>query len=191
MKLIVGLGNPGLAYARNRHNVGFMCLNRLARIHELSFNTKRGQSRLAVGKIADKEVILARPQTYMNLSGEAVKLLLHRFNISLQDLIVIHDDLDLPPGKIRIRQRGGSGGHKGVESIIQCLASDNFSRIRVGIGHPDGMGEVLSSEETAAYVLSNFHPDERIVIKEAINRVAEAVYCILTEGIAAAMTRYN
>jgi PTH1 family peptidyl-tRNA hydrolase len=127
----------------------------------------------------------------MNLSGEAVKLLLCRFEISIQDLIVIHDDLDLLPGKLRIRQRGGSGGHRGVESIIQCLASDNFPHIRVGIGHPGKAGEITTQEEVAAYVLADFSPDEKGVIREVTDRVADAVYCILTEDIAAAMARYN
>jgi PTH1 family peptidyl-tRNA hydrolase len=144
-----------------------------------------------MGQIADTEVILARPQTYVNLSGEAVRLLVHRLNICPEDILVIHDDLDLPVGKLRIRQRGGSGGHKGVESIIQCLASDEFPRIRIGIGHPSETEGMLSQEEVVAYVLGSFSPGEKRIITEAIDRAAEAAYCILSEGIVAAMARYN
>ena len=118
MKLIVGLGNPGRGYANNRHNMGFMCLNYFARTQGIQFDKKQGKARIGTGEVAGNKVVLARPQTYMNQSGQSVSRLVKKFNISLDDLLVIHDDLDLPLGKIRIRQGGSSGGHKGIESII-------------------------------------------------------------------------
>jgi len=185
MKLIVGLGNPGRAYAASRHNVGFMCLSHFARAHGIALIQKQARSRIGRGEVAGAAVILARPRTYMNLSGEAVSLLVRRFGVPPADLLVIHDDLDLPLGKLRIRQRGGSGGHKGVQSIITSLGSEDFPRIRVGIGHPE------DGDDTVSYVLASFTPAERQVIKEVIPQVSAAVHCLLTEGTAAAMNRYN
>ena len=112
MKLIVGLGNPGQSYARNRHNIGFTCLNHFARTQGIRFSQKRGNARIGLGDVADNEVVLARPQTYMNRSGQSVSRLVQKFNIDLDDLLIIHDDLDLPLGKIRIRQGSGSGGRR-------------------------------------------------------------------------------
>ena len=123
MKLIVGLGNPGFIYTRNRHNVGFMSVRQLARTHNIRFDRKQGHARTGIGNIAGKRVLLARPQTYMNASGESVSALLIKLNIAPADLIVIHDDLDLPTGKIRLRLGGGSGGHKGIDSIIARTVS--------------------------------------------------------------------
>jgi len=136
MKLVVGLGNPGRGYANNRHNLGFMCVNHFARMHNIWFDKKQGKARIGSGKIADNEVVIARPQTYMNQSGEAVSQLVKKFKIGLDDLLVIHDDLDLPLGKLRLRPGGSSGGHKGIESIITKLGSQDFPRLRVGIGRP-------------------------------------------------------
>ena len=193
MKLIIGLGNPGRVYAKNRHNVGFICLRHFARLHGIPLDKKRGRARIGSGEVAGNKVVVARPQTYMNLSGQSVSQLVKKFNINLNDLLVIHDDLDLPLGKIRIRQGGGSGGHKGIESITKELGSQDFVRIRVGIGRPiknEGAAEI-SDDETIAYVLSNFTPEQRKTINQAIPRVSEAVLCLLTEGLVAAMNRYN
>jgi PTH1 family peptidyl-tRNA hydrolase len=187
MKLIVGLGNPGREYARSRHNVGFMCLNRFARKYGISFNKMRKKSRVAAGKICDEDVLLAKPRTYMNLSGESVSLLLKEKPSSCRDLIVIHDDLDLPLGKLRIRSGGGSGGHKGVASIISRLGTNDFIRVRVGIGHPDD----IDGDDVVDYVLADFAPGEKLVVKTIIDEVVEAVSCILTDGSMAAMDRYN
>ena len=136
MKLIVGLGNPGFIYARNRHNIGFMCVSHLARRQGIRFDRRQGHARTGIGNIASSRVVLARPQTYMNASGESVSRLVKRLNINLSGLIVIHDDLDLPLGKIRIRLGGSSAGHKGIDSIIAHLGSQDFYRLRVGIGRP-------------------------------------------------------
>ncbi len=158
MKLIVGLGNPGFLYSRNRHNVGFMCVSHLARINKIPFDKKQGNARTGIGNIAGNRVVLARPQTYMNASGESVSALLRKLNITPSDLIVIHDDLDLPPGKIRLRLGGSSGGHKGIDSIIARIGTQDFYRVRVGIGRPDTGEDTAREDAVIAYVLSRLHP---------------------------------
>jgi len=183
MKLIVGLGNPGRAYANSRHNVGFRCVGHFARLHHIPLTERRQRAKVGMGVVADTEVVLAKPRTFMNRSGEAVSQLLRRFKISVEDLIVIHDDLDLPLGRVRIRQRGSSAGHKGLQSIIDSLESQDFPRIRVGIGRPDG--------DEVSYVLSDFTTAEKTAIEEAIVTVSDAIHCILAEGIEAAMNKYN
>ncbi|OGO22139.1 MAG: aminoacyl-tRNA hydrolase [Chloroflexi bacterium RBG_16_50_9] len=193
MKLIVGLGNPGLFYAHNRHNIGFMCVSHLARTQGIHFDKKKGNARIGTSRIAGEEVVLARPQAYMNASGASVKKLLNKFNIRPPDIIIIHDDLDLAIGKIRIRLGSSSGGHKGIESIIANLDTHDFYRIRVGIGRPDVPGGLADDKEAAVidYVLSDFTPEEKNIISQVIPRVSQAVNCLLTEGLAAAMNKYN
>ncbi|MFC1897848.1 aminoacyl-tRNA hydrolase [Chloroflexota bacterium] len=193
MKLIVGLGNPGRGYANNRHNVGFVCLNHFARKQGIQFDKKQCQARIGTGEVAGNEVVVARPQTYMNLSGQPVNLLVKKFKTNLDNLLVIHDDLDLPLGKIRIRQGGSSGGHKGVNSIINELDSRDFIRIRVGIGRPVKNEDFteFSEDEVIDYVLSDFTPDEKQIITEVIPKGSEAILCLFTEGLAAAMNKYN
>jgi len=189
MKLIVGLGNPGRGYANNRHNIGFICLNHFARAHSIKFDQKKGLARIGMGRVAGNEVVLARPQTYMNASGQSVRRLVAKFNIDLNDLLVIHDDLDLPLAKIRLSSGSSSGGHKGIDSIIQELGSQDFIRIRVGIGRPTK--SPLSEDEIIAYVLSDFSREEKRAIDKIVPRVGEAILCLLTEGLAAAMNRFN
>ena len=193
MRLIVGLGNPGRIYAHNRHNIGFMCLNHFARMQGIRFDKKQGKARIGTGEVAGGKVVLARPQTYMNRSGEPVGYLIKRFGVNFNDLLVIHDDLDLPLGKIRIRQGGGSGGHKGIESITSSLGSQDFLRLRVGVGRPTATGgsSEISDADIIAYVLSDFSVQERRIITAVIPRVSEAIYCLLTEGLTAAMNKYN
>jgi PTH1 family peptidyl-tRNA hydrolase len=191
MKLIAGLGNPGIFYANNRHNIGFMCIKRLARDHKIPLNKKQGNARTGTGEIAGEKVILARPQTYMNNSGEVVDRLVNRHEIKLADLIVIYDDLDLPVGKLRIRRGGGSGGHKGIESIIDYLESGDFYRVRVGIGRPDEVGNTDKEAAVIDHVLSNFSREEKKIIKRIVPEVDKAVVCLITEGLEAAMNKYN
>jgi len=193
MKLIVGLGNPGWGHANNRHNVGFACLNHFAKTQGIRFDKKQGKARIGIGEVAGSRVVVAKPQTYMNQSGEAVNRLVKRFNINLNDLIVIHDDLDLPLGKIRIRHSSSSGGHKGIDSVISWLNSQDFPRIRVGIGRPVAMeGSIQISEaDIVAYVLSDFTFQEKQNITQVIPKVSEAILCLLTEGLIAAMNKYN
>ena len=193
MKLIAGLGNPGRIYAHNRHNIGFMCVRHFARTQGIRFDKKQGQARIGTGEVAGNKLIVARPQTHMNLSGESVIRLVNKFNISLNDLIVIHDDLDLPLGKIRLSRGSGSGGHKGIDSIITHLGSQDFTRIRVGIGRPpiiEGSAEDREAE-VVAYVLSDFTPEERKTITQVIPKVSEAILYLLSEGLTAAMNQYN
>jgi PTH1 family peptidyl-tRNA hydrolase len=193
MKLIVGLGNPGFLYARNRHNIGFMSVGQLARVHKIRFDKKQGQARTGIGSIAGQRVVLARPQTFMNASGESVVALLRKLNVKPADLIVIHDDLDLPVGKIRLRFGGSSGGHKGIDSIIARTGTRDFYRVRVGIGRPE-KGEDSGAENEQAvidYVLSDFTSGEKNIIEKALPTASEAVAYLLSEGIEAAMNKYN
>ena len=191
MKLIVGLGNPSKNYARNRHNVGFRCLNYFARIHSIRLDHRQCRARVGIGKVRGEKLLLAKPGTFVNLSGNSVAGLVHKHNIPLSDLLVIYDDLDLPLGKIRLRQRGSSGGHKGMNSIISALGSEDFPRIRVGIGRPQAEEQSLSEDAIVNYVLSDFSPQEEAIIKPVIARVSEAIDCFLTQGIEAAMNKFN
>ena len=190
MKLVVGLGNPGFLYARNRHNLGFMAVSALAKELNTSFDRKQGHARTGLGMVGNRKVLLARPQTYMNASGDAVKLLLDRYDMRPADLIVIHDDLDLPVAKLRLRFGGGSGGHNGIESIIRLLGTNEFHRVRVGIGRPDTF-EDGKEDAVIDYVLSDFTRDERKAIDAVLPDVAQAAIAIIREGIAAAMNKFN
>jgi PTH1 family peptidyl-tRNA hydrolase len=190
MKLIVGLGNPGKTYAHNRHNVGFFCINYLVRRHSARLDRRQCRARVATAEVKGQKVLLAKPATFVNLSGQSVACLMHKHHVHLSDLLVVYDDLDLPLGRIRLRESGSSGGHKGMNSIISALGSGDFPRIRVGIGRPPG--EKQSTEEAIiSYVLSDFSPQEEAIIRPAIARVAEAIECFLTQGIEAAMNEFN
>jgi len=191
MKLIVGLGNPGRIYAHNRHNAGFRCLNYFARLHSIRFDHRQCQARVGIGELGGEQLLLAKPRTFVNLSGKPVACLVRKHDIPLSDLLVIYDDLDLPVGKIRLRQSGGSGGHKGMNSIISALGSEDFPRIRVGIGRPQAQEQSMSEDAIVNYVLSDFSPQEEAIIKPVIAKVAEAIDCFLTQGIEAAMSKFN
>jgi PTH1 family peptidyl-tRNA hydrolase len=192
MKLIVGLGNPGFLYARNRHNVGFMCVSHLARMRKITFDRKQGHARTGIGNIAGYRVVLARPQTYMNASGESVRALMKKLNVNTADLIVIHDDLDLPVGKIRLRLGGSSGGHKGIDSIIARIGTRDFYRVRVGIGRPEIDAEVIDKESAVIdYVLKDFTREEKKIIDTVIPHVSEAIVFLLAKGLTTAMNKYN
>jgi PTH1 family peptidyl-tRNA hydrolase len=191
MKLIVGLGNPGRTYAHNRHNAGFRCLNYFARLHSIRLDHRECRARVGVGEIGDGKLLLARPMTFMNLSGRSVACLVHKQHIALSDLLIIYDDLDLPLGKIRLRQSGSSGGHKGMNSVIFALNSEAFPRIRVGIGRPQVEEQFMSEDAIISYVLSDFSPQEETIIKPVTARIAEAIDCFLAKGIEAAMSKFN
>jgi len=186
MFLVVGLGNPGREYTNTRHNIGFRCVDALAARHNLAFeDKKKSKAKIALGSIQGQRVLLAKPQTYMNLSGSAVQGLAAFYQIPPAQMMVIFDDLDLPVGTLRIRPKGGSGGHKGVTNIIQRLGTQGFSRIRVGIGRPD------TPVDPASYVLRPFEGSDEVEIAEAVERVILAVETWLTDGIDLAMNRYN
>jgi PTH1 family peptidyl-tRNA hydrolase len=192
MKLIIGLGNPGRGYAHNRHNIGFHCIDYIARAHDISVKKSRCESKVGAGDIGGIHVLLAKPKTYVNISGEAVSQLMRKYKAPVEDIIVIHDDLDLPLGMVRIRRTGGSGGHNGLKSIISCIGSKDFSRIRIGIGRPaEGSDFVDINDPIVDHVLNDFSPEEEKTILPAIVKVEEAVECILTDGITEAMNRFN
>jgi PTH1 family peptidyl-tRNA hydrolase len=193
MKLIIGLGNPGRFYAQNRHNIGFMCLNHFAKTQGIRLDQKQGQARIGTGEVAGSKLIVARPQTGMNLSGQSVNRLVKRFKVNLDDLIVIHDDLDLPPGKIRLSRGSSSGGHRGVDSIITQVEGADFLRIRVGIGRPTVTEDSTKDKEAEIidYVLSDFTPEEKKTMAQVIAKVSEAILCLLSEGLTAAMNKFN
>jgi len=192
MKLIVGLGNPGRTYTHNRHNIGFRCLNYFAKLQSIRFERRQCRARIGIGEAAGSKLFLAKPHTFVNLSGKAVACLTSKYNIPSSDLLVIYDDLDLPLGKIRLRQDGSAGGHKGIKSIISALGSEDFPRIRVGIGRPQIEGLSHTNEGIIVdYVLSDLSPQEEKAIKPAISTVAEAVACFLNQGIETAMSKFN
>ncbi len=184
--LIVGLGNPGVRYANTRHNIGFRCVDALAERHGLSFAKQQGKALIASGTIAGRPVLLAKPQTYMNASGESVSALASFYKIAPDRILVIFDDLDLPVGTLRMRKSGGAGGQKGMKSIIEKLGTQEFSRLRFGIGRPPGR------MDPADYVLLPFRDnDESILVAEAIDRAVQAVHTWLAEGIDIAMNQCN
>jgi len=183
VKVIVGLGNPGVHYRRSRHNIGFQVVDRLAKANHILVCTKRLNTHYGTGQIESQEVALAKPMTFMNRSGEAVKKLVNFFQIGLEDLIVIHDDLDLPFGRLRFKRRGGDGGHQGVRSIIEWVGGNSFLRLKVGIGRPPkGM-------DPAEYVLSDFDQTEQPRLDDILTQAAEALKVMLLEGIQAAMNQ--
>lgn len=192
MKIIVGLGNPGSQYRMNRHNIGFRCVDHIADKFTIPVRKRLCKSDTGQGSIAGCEVLLAKPMTYVNLSGQAIARLLDKYNSKPCDLTVIHDDLDLPVGRIRLRMGGGSGGHRGVKSTIDCLGSPDFNRIRIGISRPGNKGSSYADEdEIVDYVLGNFPPEEKETIQTATANVADALECILADGLETAMNRFN
>jgi PTH1 family peptidyl-tRNA hydrolase len=193
MKLIVGLGNPGKEYTASRHNVGFMAVNYFAKRHKIAIESKKAHARIGEGEVESVSVVIARPFTYMNRSGSSVRELLRKYDLKPEDLVVIHDDMDLPLGKIRIRIGGSSAGHKGINSIIAELGIPNFTRIRIGIGHPEVPEEErgAGSPKVVNYVLNGFSADERQILNKVIERVGEAIFCIVTSGVEDAMNKYN
>jgi PTH1 family peptidyl-tRNA hydrolase len=183
--LIVGLGNPGRKYAQNRHNAGFHCLDRLAEAYRLRFDTKRDKAEVAVGRVAGRRAVLAKPQTYMNDSGVSVGALARFYKVEPEDVLVIYDDLDLPQGTLRLRPRGSAGGHRGMLSIMQHLGTRAFPRLRVGIGRPPGR------MPPKAYVLQDFGADEWAEMTEVYARAVAAIGCFVVEGVKEAMNRFN
>lgn len=192
-RLIVGLGNPGEKYARNRHNIGYMCVDYYAEKYGIRFNRKQANAQIGSGELLGFEVMMAKPETFMNRSGEAVKRLYRKHEIKFWNIIVIHDDLDLTPGKIRIRSAGSSAGHKGITSVIDDLGRNDFVRIRVGIGRPAGTNESTRAGDSSvvSYVLGDLTSAEEEIFREVIPRVGEAIDCLLTEGLTVAMNRFN
>ena len=185
MKLIVGLCNPGPAYANTRHNAGFMMLDRLAAYLEAGGERKQGQALVRPANDGSQRLLLAKPQTYMNLSGDSLLALLHFYKDGVDDFIIIHDDLDLPLGKLRFKAGGGSGGHKGLNSITTRLGGDRYDRLKVGVGRPP---ERMSAEN---YVLQDFSADEKEILERVLQQGLEELVYWTHEGAARAMNRFN
>jgi PTH1 family peptidyl-tRNA hydrolase len=188
MKIIVGLGNPGQKYQKTRHNVGFLAVNHLQLTHGfLNWKlNKKFNAEIAEGEIDNEKIILVKPQTFMNASGTAVLKLVTHYKLSTENLYIIYDDIDLPLGKIRIRKKGSAGGHKGVQSIIDTLKTENFIRFRIGI-RPLSQTKI----NTQKFVLQKFSKEESKIIGEAIKKINLAIKTALTSGIEKAMTQFN
>lgn len=185
MKIIVGLGNPEPKYDGTRHNIGFSAVTQIADDYGIRFNIKKHKAVCGAGYIEGEKVLLAMPQTYMNLSGESVRELTDFFKVEPEDLLVIYDDISLEPGQLRIRKKGSAGGHNGIKNIIQHLGTDTFPRIKVGVGQkPEGW-------DLADYVLGRFSKEEEPVMREALKRVSGAAGVICLDGIERAMNQYN
>lgn len=182
--LIAGLGNPGSRYQGNRHNIGFMVVDRLSERTDIEIGRLQKKALVGTGWFVQKRIILVKPQTNMNLSGTSLGPLINYYKIPLPNLLVVYDEIDLPFGAIRLRERGGSGGHNGMKSIIAVLGS-GFPRLRLGVGRPPG------KMEPAAYVLQDFQKEEMPVVEEIIDRSVSAIETYLINGIDIAMTRFN
>jgi PTH1 family peptidyl-tRNA hydrolase len=186
VKLIVGLGNPGIEYQFTPHNMGFLAVDRIAEQCGVRVNNRHCRAQTARTSLAGHDVVLAKPETYMNLSGASVSELVREYEVQPeQDLVLLYDELDLPFGTLRVRPRGRSAGHNGVQSVIAALGTQEITRIRMGVGpdHPVGDG--------ARYVLSEFKKAQLAVVDEVLDQAAEAVKVILSDGVQAAMNRFN
>ncbi len=184
MKIIAGLGNPGKEYENTKHNVGFLTIDILAEKYDIKVNKIKFKGLVGEGMIGTEKVILVKPQTYMNLSGQCIREIMAFYKLDIEDLVIIYDDIDLPMGNLRIRKKGSAGTHNGMRSIIYDLQDDGFPRVRVGIG-----GE--RKGDLANYVISGFSGDDRKLIEEAIVKAADAVACLVKDGIDRAMVAYN
>jgi len=184
VKIVVGLGNPGQQYSATRHNIGFMVIDELAQ--RLGIDRWRNQKEALVAEYKGNDtILLVKPQTYMNLSGVAVGELARWYKVPVEDIIIIFDDMDLPTGRLRLRMKGGSGGHRGIESLLTHLSKDSFPRVRVGIGRPPAGWQVVD------YVLSSFTAEEKSLLKAAIEKAADATESILEQGMNKAMNLHN
>ena len=182
--LIAGLGNPGRGHMFNRHNIGFMAIDRLAARHNIELTRVQNKAIVGNGRVTDRAVILAKPQTFMILSGDSVGPLANFYKIPPENILAIYDELDIPFGAIRLREKGGAGGHNGMRSLIQHLGNE-FPRMRLGIGRPPGR------MDAAAYVLQDFGRDELPVVSEMLSAAVEAIECFVRDGIDLTMSRFN
>jgi len=184
MYVIVGLGNPGKKYQNTRHNMGFITVDHLAAKHNIKVNKIAFKALVGDGNIANQRVLLVKPQTYMNLSGQSVREILSYYKVDIENLIVIYDDIDIETGKLRIRKKGSAGSHNGMKSVIYDIRSEDFPRVRIGIGGERKM-------TLRDFVTGGFSKEEKPLLEDAVERAARAVEIILAEGIDTAMNRYN
>ncbi len=185
MFLIVGLGNPGQKYKNTRHNIGFRAVDVLAKAFNINSTSNKFKALIGQGRIGNEKVLLAQPLTFMNNSGESVRLIVDYYNIPLENVVVIYDDLDLPTASIRIKEKGSAGGHNGLRSIIKMLGTEEIPRIRIGIDSPQGRISVID------YVLGHFDDEENRVIEESLGIISSIVEEIITKGYQSAMNRFN
>jgi PTH1 family peptidyl-tRNA hydrolase len=185
MRLIVGLGNPGRQYEHTRHNVGFDTIDELSKRLNIPLSQSKWKGLYGIGQASGQKVLLLKPLTFMNLSGEAVRAVIDYYQIEIEDLLIIYDDLDLPVGKIRLRQKGSPGGHNGIKSIVAHLGTQEFNRIRIGIDRPEPGVSIID------YVLGRFRPDESAAIQAALKKSAEACEAWLTLPFLQVMNQYN
>ncbi len=185
MYLIVGLGNPEEDYNRTRHNMGFHVINKIAQKYQIAINKKKFDSFYGEGTIEGVKVILLKPQTYMNLSGEAIVQVVRFYKIPMENVCIIYDDMDVEPGQIKIRKKGGPGSHNGMKSVVENLQTEEFARIRVGIGSPQ------RKEDSISYVIGAIPEEEEKILDKATTKAAEAMENILKEGIDKAMNQFN
>lgn len=185
MYLIIGLGNPESEYANTRHNMGFDTINLIAKNNNINITKTKFDGLYEVGIIQGEKVILLKPQTYMNLSGKSVREAIDFYNIEIDKIIVIYDDIDTEKGQIRIRKQGGPGSHNGMKSVVEELGTDQFSRIRVGIGQPEFKNDMIN------YVLEKIPEEERKILEQGIKKAAEATEIIIKNGIDIAMNKFN
>jgi peptidyl-tRNA hydrolase, PTH1 family len=185
LKLVIGLGNPGKEYAMTRHNAGFMVVDKMADAFRISMDKNKFDTIHGKGKIQGNEVMLAKPQAFMNLSGPPVQKLAGFYRISCEDMLIIHDDIDLAFGRIKIKEKGGDGGHKGIRSIKDAFGGGNFTRLRIGIGRSEAGADVVD------HVLGRFNPEEKALLDKIIATAMDAVLTILCEGAKEGMNRFN
>ena len=183
--VIVGLGNPGPEYADTRHNAGFWCIDALATKHGITLERRNRSAIIGEGEIDDKRVALVKPRTFVNRSGAAVNYLTARYAMPIDSLLLVCDDINLPPGKLRLRRKGSAGGHNGIKSVIEAAGSQDFPRLRIGVGRPaEGKGQI-------EHVIGPMESEDREVVDEAVDRAADAIACLLSDGLEEAMSRYN
>ncbi len=185
MKIIAGLGNPGSEYAKTKHNVGFMLVDALADKLGVTEWKDKFDARIGEARIGTEKILLVKPQTYMNESGQAVGPLMNFYKTAIEDLIVVHDDMDIPAGTIRIRKKGSAGGHNGIKSVLAHVGDEHFARVRIGIGRP------LPGWTVVNHVLAPFTAEDEPKIRAAIDYLLPAVECIVTEDVDMAMNKYN
>lgn len=185
MYIIVGLGNPEKDYAGTRHNMGFDVINELAKDYNINIEKNKFKSLIGIGEIEENKVLLVKPQTYMNSSGEAVYECMNFYKQDIQDLLVVYDDMDVPKGRAKIRKKGGAGTHNGMKSIVNNLGETDFARVRVGIGKPDNKDDMIN------YVIGFVPEEDKLKLKEGIQIAKKAIIEILKNGIDIAMNKYN
>jgi len=185
LRMVVGLGNPGEAYAKTRHNAGFMVVDKVSDAFSIALEKQKFDTRFGIGSINSVKIVLAKPMAYMNRSGPQVQNIAGYFRILCEDMLVVHDDIDLAFGRLKIKEKGGDGGHKGVKSIIDAFGGGDFTRLRIGVGRPD------AEKDAADYVLDKFTLEERKVLSQIITEAKDAIVTILCKGTKEGMNRFN